>query len=32
VRVSAADPLNLDGILTPEPRVSSAARRRVLVA
>jgi ATP-dependent Lhr-like helicase len=31
-RVSAADPLNLDGILTPEPRVSSQARRRVLVA
>jgi ATP-dependent helicase Lhr and Lhr-like helicase len=32
LRVSAADPLNLDGILTPEPRVPSAARRRVLVA
>ena len=32
VRVAAADPLNLDGILTPEPRVPSAARRRVLVA
>jgi ATP-dependent Lhr-like helicase len=31
-RVSAADPLNLDGILTPEPRVPSQARRRVLVA
>jgi ATP-dependent Lhr-like helicase len=30
--VSAADPLNLDGILTPEPRVPSQARRRVLVA
>lgn len=32
LRVSAADPLNLDGILTPEPRIPSAARRRVLVA
>jgi len=32
VRVAAADPLNLDGILTPEPRVPAAARRRVLVA
>jgi ATP-dependent helicase Lhr and Lhr-like helicase len=30
--VSAADPLNLDGILTPEPRVPSQARRQVLVA
>ena len=30
--VSAADPLNLDGILTPEPRIPSQARRRVLVA
>jgi len=32
LRVAAADPLNLDGILTPEPRVPQAARRRVLVA
>ncbi|HET7498488.1 MAG TPA: DEAD/DEAH box helicase [Candidatus Eisenbacteria bacterium] len=32
VRVAAADPLNLDGILTPEPRIPAAARRRVLVA
>jgi ATP-dependent Lhr-like helicase len=30
--VSAADPLNLDGILTPEPRVPAQARRQVLVA
>jgi len=30
--VSAADPLNLDGILTPEARVSPQARKRVLVA
>jgi len=30
--VSAADPLNFAGILTPEERVPSAARRRVLVA
>jgi len=32
VRVSAADPLNLEGILTPEARIPSQARRRVLVA
>ena len=32
LRVSAADPLNLDGILTPEPRVPAQARRQVLVA
>jgi len=32
VKISAADPLNLDGILTPEPRISSQTRRRVLVA
>jgi ATP-dependent Lhr-like helicase len=32
VKISAADPLNLDGILTPEPRIPSQARRRVLVA
>jgi ATP-dependent Lhr-like helicase len=32
LRVSAADPLNLEGILTPEPRVSSQSRRRVQVA
>jgi len=30
--LSAADPLNLDGILTPDPRVPSQARRRILVA
>jgi ATP-dependent Lhr-like helicase len=30
--VSAADPLNLDGILTPEDRIPSQARKRVLVA
>ncbi len=29
--VSAADPLNLQGVLTPEQRVSSQARRRVQV-
>ncbi len=32
LRVSAADPLNLEGILTPEPRVPAQARRQVLVA
>jgi len=32
VHVSAADPLNLRGILTPEERVASLARRRVAVA
>ena len=32
LRVSAADPLNLEGILTPEPRIPAQARRRVLVA
>jgi ATP-dependent helicase Lhr and Lhr-like helicase len=31
LHVSAADPLNLEGILTPEPRISSQARKRVLV-
>jgi ATP-dependent Lhr-like helicase len=30
--VSAADPLNLDGILTPEARVPAQARQRVRVA
>ena len=30
--VSPADPLNLDGILTPEPRVPSQTRRNVEVA
>ena len=30
--LSASDPLNLEGILTPEPRVPSQARRRILVA
>ncbi|MGH9869035.1 MAG: DEAD/DEAH box helicase [Candidatus Polarisedimenticolia bacterium] len=29
--VAAADPLNLRGVLTPEPREPSTARRRVLV-
>ena len=32
LRVSAADPLNLEGILTPEPRVPAQSRRRVRVA
>jgi ATP-dependent Lhr-like helicase len=32
LRVSAADPLNLEGILTPEPRIPAQARRRVEVA
>jgi len=32
VKLSASDPLNLEGILTPEPRVPAQARRRVLVA
>jgi len=32
VRVAAADPLNLQGILTPDERIPSLARRRVLVA
>ncbi len=31
LRVSAADPLNLEGILTPEPRVPAQARRQVAV-
>ena len=31
LEVSAADPLNLEGVLTPEPRVSSNVRRRVKV-
>ena len=31
ITVSASDPLNLEGVLTPEPRVSSQARRRVRV-
>ncbi|RMG07049.1 MAG: DEAD/DEAH box helicase [Planctomycetota bacterium] len=30
--VSAADPLNLQGVLTPEPRVARTARRRVDIA
>jgi ATP-dependent Lhr-like helicase len=30
--VSAADPLNFRGILTPDERVSPATRRQVLVA
>jgi len=32
LKLSAADPLNLEGVLTPEPRISPQARRRVLVA
>jgi ATP-dependent Lhr-like helicase len=32
LHVSAADPLNLEGILTPEARVPAQARRRVVVA
>ena len=32
ISVSAADPLNFRGILTPDERVSSAARRQVQVA
>jgi len=32
LRVSAADPLNLEGILTPEPRIPAQSRRRVQVA
>jgi ATP-dependent Lhr-like helicase len=31
VSVSSADPLNLQGILTPQERISSTARRQVLV-
>jgi ATP-dependent Lhr-like helicase len=31
LHVSAADPLNLDGILTPEPRIPAPVRRRVQV-
>jgi len=32
LKLSASDPLNLEGVLTPEPRISPLARRRVLVA
>jgi ATP-dependent Lhr-like helicase len=32
LEVAATDPLNLDGILTPEARVPAQTRRRVLVA
>jgi ATP-dependent Lhr-like helicase len=32
LRVSASDPLNLDGILTPEARVPAGRRRLVEVA
>ncbi len=32
ITVSAADPLNLEGILTPEARIPTQARRKVLVA
>jgi len=31
VEVSAADPLNLHGILTPEPRISPQRRRQVVI-
>jgi ATP-dependent Lhr-like helicase len=31
-RVSASDPLNLEGILTPEPRIPSQTRREVALA
>jgi ATP-dependent Lhr-like helicase len=31
LQVSASDPLNLEGILTPEPRIPAQARRRVMV-
>ena len=31
VSVSAGDPLNFQGILTPDPRVSPAARRRIQI-
>ncbi len=32
LKLGAADPLNLEGVLTPEPRISPQAKRRVLVA
>src|SRR5207249_11631187 len=32
LKVAAADPLNLAGILTPEPKVPALPRRRVMVA
>jgi len=32
INVSAADPLNLRGILTPEPRIAPTTRTKVLVA
>jgi len=32
LKLSASDPLNLDGILTPEARVPAQARRKILVA
>jgi len=32
LKVSASDPLNLEGILTPEPRIPAQARRQVQVA
>ena len=32
IPVAAADPLNLAGILTPDPRIPATPRRRVLVA
>jgi ATP-dependent helicase Lhr and Lhr-like helicase len=32
LEVAATDPLNLEGVLTPEPRIPAQARRRVRVA
>ena len=32
IHVSAADPLNLEGILTPEPRIARQIKRRVRVS
>ena len=31
LRVAASDPLNLDGILTPEARIPALVRRRVAI-
>jgi ATP-dependent Lhr-like helicase len=31
VRVSASDPLNLEGVLTPEARIPAAGRQRVAI-
>jgi hypothetical protein len=32
IEVAATDPLNLQGVLTPEARIPALARRRVRVA